>query len=823
MKRILSLILCVLMLVSAVPMMAVSADEPAAAKAFDDVKPGKWYYEGVMWCAEQGYMTGESETVFAPSKEMTRSMLVTVLAAIAGVDTESDEYLESPFVDVKAGKWYTGAVVWANKNDIANGISDDTFGYKNPVTREQLVVMVYGFMKYMNIDVTGVRETAFTRFGDKDDVHSWAVEAMKWAVTNEIISGTGTVDGAPQLSPRATATRAQIAVIVKAMLEKNLGGSHPVGSLTLGGSDISEFAIVYGTTYRGYESGKEVANQFKHVISAGVGVDLPVYADTELPAVEGSKEILVGKTNREDAGLVTIDRTELVGDALLYEMKGNYLVLASNEECSGTYLACTRFCEDNLGYTYYGLEQGLESFSSVKSVVIADGTRVTDKPYMDFITNYQFGGWDKFISPSETYLNFGNLVHSIPLLACAGCNGFTGLEYEHHLIHYMDSDPCLTDGDNIRNIINHVKQLIEEKPNDELFWVSQSDGSAYCKCKNCTDVYRVWGRCATYIQLLNFIGEEIKEEHPDVKVVGLAYKYTMFAPKLPDEIDQQKYDDFVASYEGEFMPPLDITSPETVALCIATDNSCYSHAIDDPNCQNKGYDNARYDKNFKQFARIVPTLFVWDYLHADAYTHTPFPNIHKIWQNFDYFYRNGVTGTFMQGGTRSYADMSELRSYAVSRLNFDPSMTFDEYSECINGFLADYYGDGWTYIREYIDLFEELSYENEFHNWLTSWWNNVMTEEQWDENYDHFRDLWETALKLASTDAQKLRVKQGMTTMLYVELQMAYHDYQESGKESDLDYFRELNNAYAAHMREVGYRLPDNWAESMDPDNWNVD
>ena len=85
MKKLICMILCVLMLIAAVPAMAVSADEPVTAKAFDDVKEGKWYYEGVMWCAEQGYMAGESDTLFAPSKEMTRAMLVTVLAAIAGV------------------------------------------------------------------------------------------------------------------------------------------------------------------------------------------------------------------------------------------------------------------------------------------------------------------------------------------------------------------------------------------------------------------------------------------------------------------------------------------------------------------------------------------------------------------------------------------------------------------------------------------------------------------------------------------------------------------------------------------------------------------
>ena len=821
MKKLICMILCVLMLIAAVPAMAVSADEPVTAKAFDDVKEGKWYYEGVMWCAEQGYMAGESETLFAPSKEMTRAMLVTVLAAIAGVDTSADEYAHSPFVDVKDGKWYTGAIVWANENNIAAGIADDTFGYKNPVTREQLVVMVYGFMKYMGIDVSEVRDTAFERFGDKDRVHSWAVEAMKWAVTYEIVGGTGTVDGAPQLSPRATATRAQIAVIVKAMMNKNLGGDHPVGSLTLGGADISEFAIVYGQTHKGYDSAKTIADKVQHIVSAGVGVELPVYADTELPAVEGAKEILIGKTNREDAGLVTVDREGLTGDALLYEMKGNYLVLASNEECAGTYLACTRFFEDNIGYTYYGVNIGFESFGSVKAADIADGTRVTDKPHMDFITNYQYGGWDNFISPSEVYLNFGNLVHSIPLLACPGCKGYSALEYAHHMEHYMDTDPCLSNSDNIDRIINNVKTLVKEHPNDELFWVSQSDGSDYCKCADCLNIYRVWGRCATYIQLLNFVGEAIKDEAPGVKVVGLAYKYTMIAPKTADEVDKEKYDAFAASYEGRYLPPLDITSPDNVALCIATDNSCYSHAFEDPDCQNKGYNNARYDSNFRQFTEIVSTVFIWDYLHADAYSHTPFPNIEKIWQNYNYFYRNGVTGTFTQGGTSLHGDFSELRSYLVARLNFDPGMTYEEYSEYINGFLCDYYGDGWTYIREYIDTLEELSDENEFHNWLTSWWHNILREEQWDENYAYLRNLWETALELADTDEQKFRVKRTMTQILYVELQMAYHKYEASGNEADLEHFRQLNNEYAAHMREVGFRLPYNWSEGSDPDTWN--
>ena len=50
---------------------------------------------------------------------------------------------------------------------------------------------------------------------------------------------------------------------------------------------------------------------------------------------------------------------------------------------------------------------------------------------------------------------------------------------------------------------------------------------------------------------------------------------------------------------------------------------------------------------------------------------------------------------------------------------------------------------------------------------------------------------------------------------------MAYHKYEASGNEADLEHFRQLNNEYAAHMREVGFRLPYNWSEGSDPDTWN--
>lgn len=63
--------LSVLMLVSVVHMMgiSVSADTATVTKSFTDVKEGKWYYDGVMWCYENGYMEGESDSIFAPPRK----------------------------------------------------------------------------------------------------------------------------------------------------------------------------------------------------------------------------------------------------------------------------------------------------------------------------------------------------------------------------------------------------------------------------------------------------------------------------------------------------------------------------------------------------------------------------------------------------------------------------------------------------------------------------------------------------------------------------------------------------------------------------------
>ena len=171
---------------------------------FRDVPIGPWYHSAVDWAAETGLMNGMAPDRFDPQGDVTRAMLVTVLYRAAGSPKAPES---SPFADVAPGKWYSEAVAWAAREGIVNGMTPDRFAPDAPITREQLVTILF---RYAGDD--GVRAD-LSVFPDAGAVSSYAKDAMAWAVGHGIVNGVGSGDIAT-LSPRAGASRAQVAAIM---------------------------------------------------------------------------------------------------------------------------------------------------------------------------------------------------------------------------------------------------------------------------------------------------------------------------------------------------------------------------------------------------------------------------------------------------------------------------------------------------------------------------------------------------------------------------------------------------------------------------------
>ena len=173
--------------------------------SYNDVKAGDWYANAVNYVTLTGLMNGTGDG-FSPNLAINRGMMVTVLYRMAG---SPEVAAENPFTDVPADTWYTDAVIWASENGITAGTSETTFSPTNSLTREQLATFFYRFADFENpdpIEITG----DLTGFTDAGQVASYATDAMKWAIGEGLISGTTETT----LSPKATATRAQVATIL---------------------------------------------------------------------------------------------------------------------------------------------------------------------------------------------------------------------------------------------------------------------------------------------------------------------------------------------------------------------------------------------------------------------------------------------------------------------------------------------------------------------------------------------------------------------------------------------------------------------------------
>lgn len=240
-------LLLLMLAVGALLAISVPALAGVTDTGFSDVSSDAWYAEAVTYCREQGLMYGTTGTTFEPESNLTRAMLVTVLYRSAGSPavTGSDN-----FRDTVASAYYADAVLWASQQGIVSGYGNGLFGPDDPVSREQMAAILWRY--------TGSPAVSNTNsFSDASSIASYAVDAVNWADTNNIVAPVS--DGV--FAPKSDATRAQVAA---AMMNLDLSKQTTPAPDTADGNNI----LIAYFSFEGHT--KQIAEE----IYAQIGGDL---------------------------------------------------------------------------------------------------------------------------------------------------------------------------------------------------------------------------------------------------------------------------------------------------------------------------------------------------------------------------------------------------------------------------------------------------------------------------------------------------------------------------------------------------------------------
>ena len=182
-----------------------ASPENCPSLAFTDLRTSAWYHAGVDYVLSSGLMNGVSATRFSPDRPMTRGQLVTVLYRMEGSPAAAGG---SPFSDVTLDQYYAQAVLWAAETGLVNGVGGGRFAPESNITREQIGVIFCRYAQWKGQDCSGAASLA--GFADGGKVSGYARQAMAWAVYSGLM--VGMEDNT--LRPQGTATRAQVATML---------------------------------------------------------------------------------------------------------------------------------------------------------------------------------------------------------------------------------------------------------------------------------------------------------------------------------------------------------------------------------------------------------------------------------------------------------------------------------------------------------------------------------------------------------------------------------------------------------------------------------
>ena len=465
-------------------------------------------------------------------------------------------------------------------------------------------------------------------------------------------------------------------------------------------NNISEYTII--RPENSTDANMKATSELRSYIQKISGVQIPVKTDSE-PV--GEYEILVGYTNRSAEG--QFDTAKLGDEGFVIETVGKKLFIAGSGVRGALYGVYT-FLEDYLGCRFYASDYekipsrdvlGVQPIERDEQIpvfeyrdidfVVSRANDFQPKLKANGVYNYtsaEFGGKIEYV---------GGFVHTLEQwIPQETYPQYYGVNEDGTRQSGWGAQPCLSNPEVLEFVKEKVRSLLKDRPDAKIISISQPDNSTMqkpCMCANCKKIYEEEGAYSgAMIRFVNAVAAEFAADYPNLKFDTLAYHHTRSVCKTP---------------------PAD-----NVVIRFCTIECCFSHPLG--TCRDV-YAMAGSEKTISEdiadWAKVSDKLYVWDYTTNYTESVTFFPNWGVLLQNAQFFANNSVIGVYEEGNFFSdTCDFPELRSYIMAKILWNPYMSEEEYWGYIDDFLKGYYGKGWKYIREYIDLAQKFVEDKHF-------------------------------------------------------------------------------------------------------------
>ncbi|MBQ4290948.1 MAG: DUF4838 domain-containing protein, partial [Clostridia bacterium] len=236
----------------------------------------------------------------------------------------------------------------------------------------------------------------------------------------------------------------------------------------------------------------------------------------------------------------------------------------------------------------------------------------------------------------------------------------------------------------------------------------------------------------------------------------------------------------------------------------------------------------------EEWQKMADQLSIWDYVTNWKCYIAPFPNLISIWKNARLFAECKAIHVLEESasGTPAGGVYSDLKTYLIGKLLWDPRMSEETYNTYINEFLEAYYGPGWREVRRYIDLEHEVTADKKMRcfadvdisaafSGLSHEVEAFMLQHYEAKPYQpvypnpHYLDdliprlpeaegCFKRAAEQAETELQRMHAERSLFSLTYVRLFCTKHDRKTMSDAERAEYEAEVEKFYQ-DKKKYGY------------------